>query len=118
VAANSAGLSCGLNMEQGNGSENQDSSNIGISKEQCDQLAYLLHQFQTLNTTENSGNMNNSAVNFAGITACTSSVTFDKLSCECHKTKPEKYDTKILHLKTKNLSSKIYILRIICKHSF
>lgn len=40
------------------------------------------------------------------------------LCYECHKVKPEKYDIKMLHLKTTNTSTKIYFLRIFCKHLF
>ncbi|KAH0742822.1 hypothetical protein KY290_030815 [Solanum tuberosum] len=75
VAANFVGLSCDSTMEQecgfGGQITNQD---IGISKEQYGQLAYLLQQFQA----ENSGNMQTTspAVNFA----CASHhMTFNKL---------------------------------------
>lgn len=37
---------------------------------------------------------------------------------ECHKKDPEICVRKRLHLKTKNIPSKVYLLRIIGKHSF
>ena len=81
-------MSCDSNVEQGfNSGSKATSQDIGISKEQYGQLAYLLQQFQA----ENSSNMQatNPAVNFAGIITCTSSIAFDKLSCECYKARTD-----------------------------
>lgn len=92
VAANSVGLSCDFNMEQGSGSGSQgDNQNINIKKDQYEQLTCILQQFQGVNTTENSSNMQvtGPAENFAGIIACTSSINFNKLSCECYKEKAD-----------------------------
>lgn len=98
VTVNSVRLSCDFNMEQGSESECQsDNQNIRITKEQYGQLAYLLQQFKRANTTEHSDNMQMTGptVNFAGIITCTSSINFDKPSCECYK---ETADLWILNL--------------------
>ncbi|OIT06680.1 hypothetical protein A4A49_61607, partial [Nicotiana attenuata] len=62
---------------------------INLSKEQYGQILNFLQHFQIRMGGESSSCTShaNGVVNFAGIIACTSSIDFCKLSCECFKNK-------------------------------
>ncbi|OIT05026.1 hypothetical protein A4A49_65279, partial [Nicotiana attenuata] len=67
------------------GDENCSAQNVSLTKEEYSQLVNLLQQFQL------GGWRDSSDTNFAGIIACTSSIDFGKLSCECFKNKTDSW---------------------------
>ncbi|XP_075108848.1 uncharacterized protein LOC107790769 [Nicotiana tabacum] len=66
---------------------------VSLTKEEYNQLVTLLQQFQSSGIGDYGGGTNatSGTVNFAGIIACTSSIDFGKLSCECFKNKSDSW---------------------------
>ncbi|XP_059295482.1 uncharacterized protein LOC132048813 [Lycium ferocissimum] len=76
-----------------------------ITKEQYDQLINMMQQFHITNANkEGEVQMNNAAVNFAGIMAFTSFIDFSKPSCGCFKNRSDLWilDSEATHHMTFN----------------
>ncbi|XP_075080014.1 uncharacterized protein LOC142165337 [Nicotiana tabacum] len=67
--------------------------NVSLTKEEYNQLVTLLQQFQSSGIGDHGGGTNatSGTSNFAGMVACTSSIDFGKLSCECFKNKADSW---------------------------
>ncbi|KAH0696299.1 hypothetical protein KY289_013781 [Solanum tuberosum] len=97
MAANSVSLSCDASGGQDDNSDSQfdasGNNNINLTKEQYGQATHLLKQFQSCSTMEDQNDMQMTcacgAVNFAGILTYSSSIDFEKLSCECFKARTD-----------------------------
>ncbi|XP_049394567.1 uncharacterized protein LOC125858815 [Solanum stenotomum] len=78
IEANSVSLSCDIPGNQDGSSEShfndQGNNNINLTRE---------HPMED----QNAMHMTSGAVNFAGTLTCSTSIDFDKLSCECFKTR-------------------------------
>ncbi|XP_070046341.1 uncharacterized protein [Nicotiana tomentosiformis] len=70
-----------------------NTQNVSLTQEEYNQLVSLLQQFQSGGGRDctTSTNTASGATNFAGIIACTSSIDFGKLSCECFKNKADSW---------------------------
>ncbi|XP_019246571.1 PREDICTED: uncharacterized protein LOC109226234 [Nicotiana attenuata] len=104
---NNSGISQGTRFNRGNrgvanahvaatdtqhtGDENCSAQNISLTKEEYSQIVNLLQQFQSRGGRDSSDNVNTSSANFAGMIACTSSIDFGKLSCECFKNRTDSW---------------------------
>lgn len=71
----------------------KDNQNVNLIQEQYGQIMSLLQHFQIGNGGESTSNVNSACVtaNFAGIVACTSSIDFSKLSCNCFKNRADSW---------------------------
>ncbi|XP_075104166.1 uncharacterized protein LOC142178474 [Nicotiana tabacum] len=82
--------------------------NVSLTKEEYNQLVTLLQQFQSSGIGDHGGGTNatSGTTNFAGMVACTSSIDFGKLSCECFKNKADSWiiDSKASNNMTFNRS--------------
>ncbi|OIT03874.1 hypothetical protein A4A49_57608, partial [Nicotiana attenuata] len=72
-------------------SQGTSAQNISLTKEEYSQIVNLLQQFQSRGGRDSSDNVNTSSANFAGMIACTSSIDFGKLSCECFKNRTDSW---------------------------
>ncbi|OIT00481.1 hypothetical protein A4A49_60128, partial [Nicotiana attenuata] len=81
------------NFNHGNNPNSCTAQNVSLTKEEYSQLVNLLQQFHPGGGRDytNNANIPSGAANFAGIIACTSSIDFGKLSCECFKNKTDSW---------------------------
>ncbi|OIT05393.1 hypothetical protein A4A49_61655, partial [Nicotiana attenuata] len=75
-----------------NSNSNQNNS-VSLTQEEYNQLVSLLQQFKSGGGRDctTSANIASGAANFAAIIACTSSIDFGKMSCECFENKADSW---------------------------